>query len=158
MKIKSLTFILTAAAAGLLFSANLQADDSALMEPVKSVYDNYLKIQASLTKDSVKGVSDEASAISKAVKGDSMNMLPAEVGTQADALAKATDLSSAREAFKSLSASLIKYLADHKVQSGSYTEAYCSMANASWLQSGKTVSNPYLGQSMPTCGEIKRSF
>lgn len=157
MKIKSLAFILTAVA-GLLFSTSVRADDSALMEPVKSVYDNYLKIQSSLARDSIKGVSDEANAISKAVKGDSMKMLPTEVGTQADALAKATDVSSARETFKDLSASLIKYLADNKVKSGSYTEAFCPMANASWLQSSKTVSNPYLGQSMPTCGEIKRTF
>ena len=157
MKIKSLAFVLTAVA-GLLFSASVRADDSALMEPVKSVYDNYLKIQSSLAKDSLKGVSDEANVISKAAKGDSMKMLPAEVGAEAEALAKATDLSSAREAFKALSASMIKYLADHKVQSGSYTEVFCPMANASWLQSGKTVSNPYLGRSMPTCGEIKRTF
>lgn len=152
-------FVIAATTAFLLNASPLRAtDDSALMEPVKSVYDNYLKIQSSLANDSIKGVSDEANAISKAVKGDSKKTLPAEVGTQADTLAKATDLPSAREAFKGLSASLIKYLADHEVQSGSYTEAYCPMANASWLQAGKTVSNPYLGQSMPTCGEIKRTF
>ena len=159
MKIKSFAFILTAVA-GLLFNTTAvrAMDDAALMEPVKSVYDHYLKIQAEFAKDSMEGVVEHATAIAKAVKGDEMKMLPAEVALQAEALAKTKDLSTAREAFKPLSESLIKYLADHKVQSGSYKEAFCPMANASWLQSGKQVNNPYLGKSMPTCGEIKRTF
>ena len=159
MKIKSFTFVL-AAAAGLLFNAAAvqAADDMAMMEPVKSVYDQYLKIQAALAKDSMTGVPAPAKAIAAAVKGDKMKMLPDEVAAEAEALANAKDVSSAREAFKPLSKSLIKYLADHKVQSGSYNEVYCPMANANWLQTGKQVSNPYLGKSMPSCGEIKRTF
>jgi hypothetical protein len=148
-----------AAAIGLLFNASLQAaDDSALMEPVKSVYNHYLKIQAELAKDSTKGVAQCAGAIAKAVHGDDMKMLPAEVSEKADALAKAKDLAEAREAFKKLSQPLIQHLADHHVQSGLYNEAYCPMANASWLQTGKSVNNPYMGKSMQTCGEIKRNF
>src|SRR5207237_5905002 len=50
----------------------------ALMEPVKSVYDSYLKIQTELVKDSLKGVSENATAITKAVRGDDMKMLPAD--------------------------------------------------------------------------------
>jgi len=130
-------------------------DDSALMQPVKSVYDNYLKIQTELVKDSLKGVADNAAAIAKAVRGDEMKMLPSEVATQADALAQAKDLKSAREAFKTLSTSLIKYLADNKAGKGVYHEVYCPMAKASWLQSGKDIKNPYLGKEMPDCGDLK---
>ncbi len=32
------------------------------------------------------------------------------------------------------------------------------MVKASWLQTGKEIRNPYLGKSMPMCGEIKRNF
>jgi Cu(I)/Ag(I) efflux system membrane fusion protein len=130
-------------------------NDSALMEPVKSVYDSYLKIQTELVKDSLKDVSENATAIAKAVRGDEMKMLPAEVATQADALAQAKDLKSAREAFKPLSTSLIKYLADNRAGKGVYHEAYCPMAKASWLQTGKDIRNPYLGKEMPDCGELK---
>ncbi len=109
------------AAIGLLFNSNLQAaDDPAMMEPVKSVYDHYLKIQAELVKDSTKDIADHAAAIAKAVRGDDMKMLPTEVADKADALAKAKDLAEAREAFKKLSQPLIQYLADHHVQSGQY--------------------------------------
>lgn len=130
-------------------------DQPALMEPVKSVLDHYLKIQTELTKDSIKGVDEHAAAIAKAVAGDEMKMLPADVAKQADALAKAKDLKAAREAFKPLSNSLIKYLADHKAGKGTYREAYCPMVKASWLQTDKEIRNPYMGKEMLTCGEFK---
>ncbi len=146
---------LLAVAAGLVWNATTHAADSgALMPPVKSVYEHYLKIQTALADDSLKSVAPEADAIAKAVQGDSMKMLPATVATEAEALAKAADLKSARAAFKPLSGALIQYLADHHAQ-GIYVEVYCPMAKASWLQADKNVNNPYLGQEMPTCGEIK---
>ena len=138
--------------------AAISADDKKvdpLMEPVKSVFDHYLAIQKELTKDSMKGVNEHAAAIAKAVKVDDMKMLPTEVAQQAETLAVAKDIKKAREAFKPLSASLVKYLADHKAGKGVYHEAYCPMAKASWLQTEKEVRNPYYGKSMLDCGELK---
>lgn len=146
--------ILLAAAVGLFAAAGARAaDNPALTVPVKSVYGHYLKIQASLAKDSMSGVAQNADAIAKAVQTDAKAM-PSAVATEAEALAKASDLKSAREAFKPLSDSLIQYLADHHARNA-YVQVYCPMANANWLQSSKNVSNPYLGKSMPDCGEIK---
>jgi hypothetical protein len=135
------------------------ADDQkkmdALMQPVKSVLDHYLAIQKELTKDSIKGVDEHANAIAKAVKEDDMKMLPPDVAKQAEDLSKAKDLKTARDADKLLSASLIKYLGDNKASQGIYHEAYCPMAKASWLQTEKTIKNPYMGKAMPNCGELK---
>lgn len=128
---------------------------SALMEPVKSVLDDYLKIQSALAKDSIDGVAANASAIATAVRSDSMKMLSPQVADQADALANAKDVASAREAFKALSKSLIQYLADHNA-TGAYVEVYCPMAKASWLQKGDKINNPYLDASMRGCGEIQK--
>jgi len=127
----------------------------ALMEPVKSVLDHYLAIQKELTKDSIKGVDEHANAIAKAVKEDDMKMLSPEVAKEAEDLSKAKGLKAARAADKLLSASLIKYLGDNKVGQGVYHEAYCPMAKASWLQTEKTIKNPYMGKAMPDCGELK---
>ncbi|HEY5043486.1 MAG TPA: DUF3347 domain-containing protein [Verrucomicrobiae bacterium] len=135
--------------------AESMSDHSALMEPVKSVYDHYLTIQADLANDTFKGVAENASAIAKAVQGDSMKMLPAEVTTQAETLVKASDLKAARAAFKPLSDSLIKYLADHNAKDA-YVQVYCSMARASWLQKDGNVNNPYFGKAMSKCGEIQK--
>jgi hypothetical protein len=146
--------ILLTAAVGLFPAAGARAaDNPALTGPVKSVYGHYLKIQAILAKDSLAGVAENTDAIAKAVQGDA-KALPAEVGVQAEALAKAKDLKTARAAFKPLSDALIKYLADHKAKDA-YVRVYCPMANASWLQADKTVANPYLGKEMATCGEIQ---
>lgn len=127
----------------------------ALMEPVKSVLDNYLKIQSALANDSTDGVASNASAIASAVRGDSMKMLSPEVANQADALAKAKDVAAARKAFKPLSKSLIQYLADHNV-TDTYVEVYCPMAKASWLQKSDKIDNPYLDASMRGCGQIQK--
>jgi len=125
------------------------------MEPVKSVYDHYLKIQTELAKDSLKGMDEHANAIANAVRGDKMKMLSPDVAKQAETLAKAKDLKAAREAFKPLSTSLIKYLADNKAGEGAYFEGYCPMVKAGWLQAEKDVRNPYMGKAMLACGTLK---
>ena len=63
--------ILLGTVLGLLSSVGARAaDNPALMQPVKSVYDNYLKIQTALAGDSMTGVTENAGAIAKAVEGD----------------------------------------------------------------------------------------
>ena len=127
----------------------------AFMAPVQSVYDNYITVQGALAQDSLKGVSAAATAMAKAIQADSMRMLSPKVAQQAEALAQARDLVTARNAFKSLSDSLIQYLKAQNVPPGSYYVVYCPMAKASWLQTGKTILNPYMGASMAHCGQIR---
>ena len=131
------------------------ADNVAPAQPVKSVLDDYLIIQAALAKDTLKGVEENASAIAKTVRGDDRKTLSPDVATQAETLAKAADLEAARAAFKPLSNSLIKYLADNKAGVGTYHEAYCPMAQASWLQTEKDIKNPYMGNAMSSCGQFR---
>ncbi|MDX1951051.1 MAG: DUF3347 domain-containing protein [Verrucomicrobiota bacterium] len=154
MKIKTFTAIV--AAFGLFINTVARgADETALTEPVKSVYDHYLKIQTELAKDSVKGLEEQANAIAKAIRGDEKKLLSPEVAKHADSLAKAKDLKTARDAFKPLSASLVKFLADNKAGKGVYHEAYCPMAKASWLQKETEIKNPYMGKAMLNCGTLK---
>ena len=155
MKITSLATVVLAAVGLLLNPTVRAAENPALMEPVKSVLDHYLLIQTELAKDSVKGLDEHANAIAKAVKGDDIKMLSPEVAQQAETLANAKGLKAAREAFKPLSTSLVKYLADNKAGKGRYHEAYCSMVKASWLQTSKDITNPYMGKAMLTCGVLK---
>lgn len=155
MKTNSRALALLAVAGLLLNTTARSADNPALMEPVKSVLGYYLMIQGELAKDSVKGLDEHANAIAKGIKSDEMKMLAPDVARQAQTLAKAKDLKAAREAFKPLSASLVKYLADNKAGKGTYHEAYCPMVKASWLQTGKDVTNPYMGKSMLTCGVLR---
>jgi Cu(I)/Ag(I) efflux system membrane fusion protein len=131
------------------------AKKAVFMEPVQSVFDNYITIQSALAQDSLDGVSKTATAVAKAIRGDSMHMLPPKVAEQADALAQAKDLETARTAYKPLSESLIKYAKAQKLPAGAYYEAHCPMAKASWLQTDKTIVNPYMGKAMLHCGQIR---
>ncbi len=112
-------------------------------------------VQGALVQDSIEGLSTAGTAMAKAIQADSNHALPAKVADQAAALGKAKDLETARDAFKSLSDSLIEFTKGQKAATGTYHVAYCPMAKASWLQTGKTVMNPYMGKSMPHCGQLK---
>lgn len=124
-------------------------------EPVQSVFDNYIKVQGALVHDSLGGVAGASSAMAKAIQGDAKRTLSLAVAQQSAALAKAKDLEAARAAFKPLSESLIQFAEGQKAAAGTYHVAYCPMAKASWLQTGKTVMNPYMGKAMPHCGQLK---
>ncbi len=79
-----------------------------------------------------------------------MKMLPLKVAKQAEILAGTRNLSSAREAFKPLSKSL---MADHNI-TGPYVEVYCPMVKASWIQKDKKINNP---TSEVRCAAAERS-
>lgn len=142
-----------------------QADASDKVSPqatafpreVAAVFDNYIRVQATLAKDSLDDVSKNAQTIAKAVKDDSMTTFPASVVQQAETLAKADGLRAARDAFKPLSQSLIDNLSKYPAVARSLHQVHCSMANASWLQTGDTILNPYLGKSMVHCGEFVKT-
>lgn len=131
------------------------APKAVFAQPVQTVFDNYITVQAALAQDSLKGVSTAAAAMAKAIQGDSAQALSPKVAKQTQALASAKDLATARDAFKSLSDSLIQHLKDQKVPAGTYYVAYCPMAKASWLQTDKTIINPYMGKGMIHCGQIQ---
>lgn len=71
---------------------------------------------------------------------------------EARPIADATDLTTARKAFKELS---VKAVALARGQPG-YFIAHCSMfpGGADWVQTTEALANPYWGKSMPRCGTI----
>jgi hypothetical protein len=117
--------------------------------PIQPVMTPYVQIHDALAKDSMDGVSAAATALGKAAQSD--KAFPSELSQEAQTLAQAKDLATARVAFKSLSETLVQALGDNH---GSYVEVYCPMAKAHWFQTGTTVANPYFGTAMSTCGSI----
>jgi hypothetical protein len=67
-------------------------------------------------------------------------------------IAKANSLKDARAGFEKLSARAKTIAAG---QSG-YHVAHCPMLNKDWVQTSTTISNPYGGKDMVSCGEIKK--
>jgi hypothetical protein len=64
-------------------------------------------------------------------------------------------ISDQRAAIKAQSTAIITYLKAHTGGSQQVAVAYCPMQDASWVQAGATVANPYYGSEMLTCGYFK---
>jgi hypothetical protein len=130
---------------------------------------HYEAIRQALLHDTLDGVPTEARGIEQAVTdlqkrfgtsaagvtgdkaGECQRLLP-EIASAAHKLAEAKDLATARTAFGELSKPMVRY---REMVSGTRPEVvYCPMAKKQWLQPAGTIGNPYLGQKMPTCGEI----
>jgi Cu(I)/Ag(I) efflux system membrane fusion protein len=76
----------------------------------------------------------------------------AGLGDSGKDVAKSSSLEAARAGFGVVSEKAAKLAAG---QSGYYV-VHCPMANKDWVQTSKTISNPYFGKAMPDCGEIKK--
>lgn len=66
-------------------------------------------------------------------------------------LAAAGDLAAARAEFTVLSARAVKLA---RTTTGYYV-VHCPMANKDWVQPTKSISNPYEGKEMLTCGVVR---
>ncbi len=80
----------------------------------------------------------------------------------ADKIANSTDLSEQRTSFTALSNDVIKLFKQSEISSGSIYVQYCPMANAGeggyWLSSKEEIMNPYYGDEMLHCGEVKETI
>lgn len=119
------------------------ADDDA----TKAALTSYEQVRAALASDNLDGAKQAAAALTEqaaAIKND-------PIATGADALAKSSDLETARKHFKTISQGIIPLVKDKP----GYYVIHCPMANASWVQTDKTVQNPYYGKAMLRCGNIQ---
>lgn len=80
----------------------------------------------------------------------------------ADKIASSTDLSQQRTSFTALSNDVIKLFKQSELSSGSIYVQYCPMANEGeggyWLSSKEEIMNPYYGDEMLHCGEVKETI
>ena len=76
-----------------------------------------------------------------------------EVKARAQAAADAANIAAMRKAFKPLSEAVVKM-----GMPPGHVAAFCPMyeGGASWVQKGEKIANPYYGNSMLTCGEVKK--
>lgn len=130
---------------------------------MESILVPYLAIQSALAANSMREVAENAKLLktlsqkvdaSKLTGKHAMHFknLPANLLKSSENLAKATDLKTARNAFKAVSKPMAMWASMMKPK-GVYV-VYCDMAKGSWLQKSKTIRNPYYGPAMPQCGVI----
>jgi len=132
--IQNLKKLLATLLALTLVAASAQAAN--LSDKDKQFLSGYEKLRAALAADDLPGAKTAAK----------------EVGEEAGDVAKAGDLKEARSAFEKLSARAKTLVAGDST----YRVAYCPMLKKEWVQTSDTISNPYGGKEMLTCGTIKK--
>ncbi|MBB1287342.1 DUF3347 domain-containing protein [Flavisolibacter sp. BT320] len=129
----------------------------------------YLDIKNALVSDNAALASSTADAFTKAVTAIDMNTVSASemnafMATQKRLVAEAgqvaatKDIKKQRDAFASLSASMIALAKGAKLSAQTVYVETCPMKKASWLSSEPAVKNPYYGKQMLTCGKVTESI
>lgn len=88
--------------------------------------------------------------------------LQKDIQTSCDAIAAANDLQKSRQAFQSCSDLLFDLLRSVQYKGAKLYQQFCPMAfnntGAHWLSAEMEILNPYFGNKMLHCGEVKDSL
>jgi hypothetical protein len=158
---------------GLLIASLLMIPGVVGANEVPNVYmemsSQYEAIRLALLEDSTEGVAEHAKSIQDLAKGQlehfdagrfivpdqdiaTFEAALQDIQTAASNLSSAGSLAPARETFFALTKPMVRY---RKLSGGQDSVvAYCPMAQKAWIQPQGEIGNPYMGQQMPSCGEI----
>lgn len=123
------------------------------------VYNHYLQLKDVLVASDpakAKTAASELAISLRKIKGSE------NTAALADKIAASTDLSEQRTSFTALSNDVIALFKQSEISSGSIYVQYCPMANEGeggyWLSSQEEIMNPYYGDEMLHCGEVKETI
>ena len=154
---KIIRFLTTTALCGILAVCAKAHDKNApLNSEQKQFLSDYEAVRAALADDNLRNAQQAAAVIADRAGATAETDPHAQAKRDAaNRLAKAENLSTARDAFKVLSKQAA-HLVDN--QKGYYL-AHCPMVpneEGDWVQTTKKISNPYMGKAMATCGSIEK--
>jgi hypothetical protein len=119
-----------------------------------SIVERYLKIEVALANDNFDEV--KANAGNLATAATAFGSPAMKIDMAAVQLSATTDIDAARDRFGALSVAIVTYMDGlHLAAPKGVRVAYCPTNAKPWLQEGATLSNPYYGASMPTCGAFR---
>ena len=140
---------------------------------LKQVFNDYILLKDALINDNSNDAQTAAKNIGKNLAKVDMKLLSdneahnhwmtiqKELKNSASAIEKNLDIAVQRGHFKHLSAHMISSVRLFGINKTVYSE-FCPMADnnkgAYWLSLEKEIRNPYYGEAMLTCGEVKAEF
>lgn len=128
-------------------------------DKLNAVYPHYIHLTTALVAGDLAEAKVAATAIELGAKelnsSSQLTTLAAKIGA-------AGDIEAQRTLFSDLSNDFIARVKQSGLASGEVYVDYCPMAlndkGASWLSNQKDIKNPYFGDSMLTCGEVKETI
>ena len=137
---------------------------------LKQVFEDYILLKDALVNDDAKNAQQAGKQIIRSLKNVDMKLLSdekahnhwmtiqKELNTSANAISSNTDISKQRGHFKHLSAHMISSVQLFGINENVYIQ-FCPMADnnkgAYWISLEEEVRNPYYGEAMLTCGEVR---
>lgn len=151
-------------------SATPAAINPEFLKQLGDVIDGYLRIQAALAGDDPAAATSAAKSALASLSQVDMELVEgpdhmdwmkhaAELKTLLTAFSAGSGIEAQREQFALLSEQIYAVLTRFGIPGKPLYKAWCPMAfdnrGASWIQSGEAISNPYFGEMMLRCGEIR---
>ncbi len=126
---------------------------------LNAVYSHYSQLTIALTNDNAGEAKIVAAEIEAAAKKIDEG---APIIASASSIAATSDIEAQRTAYSKMSDDLIAFVKKAGIESGELYLTHCPMAfdnkGASWISSGKEIRNPFFGEKMLKCGEIKETI
>lgn len=146
-------------------SATEQTGNTASATPVlkndqlNAVYQHYIHLTTALTN----GDEAEAKVAANAIEAGAKELDGGNtIASLASKITAASGIEAQRAAYETLSNNMTALIKKEGLSSGELYVAHCPMAfndkGASWISSSKEIRNPYFGEKMLTCGEIKETI
>lgn len=125
---------------------------------VSAVYDQYIHLKNALVNSDLEEAQSGAAALETALS-DAGNKAGAELSGR---VAGSSSLDDQRAGLDILTAEVEKVIKSAKLEHGRIYKQYCPMAQngkgAYWLSSEQDIKNPYYGNEMLECGEVKEEI
>jgi len=147
--------------------------DPAFKEQLTSVYETYLKMKDAFVATDARKVSREAEKVEKSIQSVKMELLKGDahmawmdqlktLNSAIGTIAKSADIEKQRLEFARFNLAFYKSLKIFGLANDSAYYQYCPMANgdkgAYWLSETKEIRNPYFGDEMLSCGEMRETI
>ncbi|QCK17070.1 efflux RND transporter periplasmic adaptor subunit [Mangrovivirga cuniculi] len=139
-------------------------------EQIENLIDQYLDLKNSLVNDNLNSANTSADKLLTNLNAINLNNFSGEAKTMFDEykdnlsksltiFTSADDIESARDTFITISNQIIEVAEIFNSGSVEYYIQHCPMADsnngADWLSADEEIRNPYFGDAMLTCGEVK---
>jgi hypothetical protein len=152
-----------------LLLVNVTKAQSTSKNDAMVILQTYYDVKNALVEGKATAVSGKAKDLSAALKSFSTLQLAADQKAVwskfADKLqfdtrhiSESTDISHQREHFASLSLNMFEVVKGLKLNTNVVYRQYCPMKKSYWLSESSAIENPYYGNQMLTCGEVKETL